>query len=721
MVAVADASGSDTLPDTHLVEEATPTKETRVVVVENAIPQRAASPSTHRSPWAVRGVLIGLPLALLLLYLTWHFFLGGKHPPARPARLLQVPNLTLKAGKPLDVHLEVERGKEPGELRLMVEGLPEEWVKWAAPPIAAGQICSTLTLTAAGNCPELVLDVSVCLWGETLIQRLPVALRIEPFLRPSLKRIDSVVLEPGERRTVRIGVERNGNSDPLTVEIASLPDGVRQETANPTDGASEEVLLILVAEPRALPGQSCLAQVKLLADGAEGIGRSLRVEIQERKPPLGITLKPPAEVELVAGRTKTVAVEFERTGFTGEVTFRVQELPREVQCQEARAPQGANQVELKFRVSEALSSSKSAPVRLEALVDGKVVGETSFSLVLAPAPRAVEEIQIVGPAPRPIPLPEAVSFETADQVDIRGTFYPPIEKKKGLCILMLHDLNSRRSDPNWDRLARELQKAGHCVLTFDFRGYGDSTVISNPEVFWHEPLNSRGIKTTRRGTVIESQMFLRGYHVQLVQDIVAARLWLDLKHDDVGDINSRNLVVIGAGEGATWGALWLASEFWRSQMRLLASPREHESKDLAAAIWLGSSFTTAKPALTQNWLREGYRLPMLFLRSEGDEAARRVNEALIKKIRPEGGSTLLEERTIPGNQIGQGILRSNRADQMVKAFLDEMLRSHVMREWVPRKVQLNQYNWNLPGTPQTIPAKMSGVRNPSLFPVERLR
>lgn len=63
-----------------------------------------------------------------------------------------------------------------------------------------------------------------------------------------------------------------------------------------------------------------------------------------------------------------------------------------------------------------------------------------------------------------------VALKTADGVTLKGTYLSP--GGPGPAILLLHQCNMDRHA--WDGLAGDLAKAGFHVLTFDFRGYGDS-------------------------------------------------------------------------------------------------------------------------------------------------------------------------------------------------------------------------------------------------------
>jgi len=78
---------------------------------------------------------------------------------------------------------------------------------------------------------------------------------------------------------------------------------------------------------------------------------------------------------------------------------------------------------------------------------------------------------------------DRVKFETYDGVELHGTFYPSNKGQKAVTVLLLHKINGKSAQDGWDRLAKALQKEDFAVLSFDFRGHGDSTNIAQPKVF----------------------------------------------------------------------------------------------------------------------------------------------------------------------------------------------------------------------------------------------
>ena len=147
--------------------------------------------------------------------------------------------------------------------------------------------------------------------------------------------------------------------------------------------------------------------------------------------------------------------------------------------------------------------------------------------------------------------PEKVKFDTVDQVQLQGTFYPSPQDRKGTTVLFLHKIGSHSQKDNWDKLAETLQAAGCAVLSFDFRGHGESVSVA-PE-FWQQQANQgiRGFNLAKPKGTISYKDFPPAYMPYLVNDIAAAKSFLDRKNNG-GDCNTSNLILIGARTARLW-------------------------------------------------------------------------------------------------------------------------------------------------------------------------
>ncbi len=239
---------------------------------------------------------------------------------------------------------------------------------------------------------------------------------------------------------------------------------------------------------------------------------------------------------------------------------------------------------------------------------------------------------------------KAVEFESTDGVQLEGRFYTaaPVGKAKAkeATVLLLHDVNKTgpsSNQPGWDELAKRLQADGYSVLRFDFRGFGNSTTVGSS--FWKESYNRsvRGYDKSKPPTTISHKDFDANatvYYPYLVNDIAAAKAFLD-RRNDAGQANTSSLIVIGAGEGATLGAMWMASEWHRKRVNgtpgtlipTKLSLEDPEGRDEAAAVWLDLSQKLGNheiPSALHNWLAEmsgANKVAMGFIYGDQDEAA----------------------------------------------------------------------------------------------------
>lgn len=188
---------------------------------------------------------------------------------------------------------------------------------------------------------------------------------------------------------------------------------------------------------------------------------------------------------------------------------------------------------------------------------------------------------------------EQVSFRTFDGVTLKGSFYPSNKGGNAPVMLFLHKYGQDRSKGDWEGLAKKLQDAGYAVLSFDFRGHGESKQI-DPEKFWTYGPNQkfyRGRIDINRKK-IEIKDFRPGYLPYLIADVIAARQDIDNRNDN-GSCNSSNIVLIGAEEGAVIGMLWLATEYFRDAIWPVNSGRLPNSPPIPLVIQEGLRFDRA--------------------------------------------------------------------------------------------------------------------------------
>jgi dienelactone hydrolase len=323
-----------------------------------------------------------------------------------------------------------------------------------------------------------------------------------------------------------------------------------------------------------------------------------------------------------------------------------------------------------------------------------------------------------------------VSFNSYDGVELSGDYYPSAGGKRDAVVLLLHDFDHKRggNQGKMGALAARLQKDGYAVLTFDFRGFGDSKTVTND--FWGFPHNNNPMNIRKRGgaggppTTIDQKDFKAAYYPYLVNDIAAARAYLD-RRNDAGELNSSNIVVIGAGHGATLGALWLAHEAALRKDKNPPNPLgfplkpvlgDPEVKDVACAVWLSISPTlpgTAGPGrpignFVTGWLREvngRNRVPMAFIYGQKDLTSRNFANSLLKSIKM-GKPTVAGtgEKALRTKAYGSALLDRDATDTpnealnwIVSTYLDRgVMSGRRAREAIKRQVEKYAYYYVLP-------------------------
>lgn len=234
--------------------------------------------------------------------------------------------------------------------------------------------------------------------------------------------------------------------------------------------------------------------------------------------------------------------------------------------------------------------------------------------------------------------PERVRFTTADQAEIHGTFYGSNKGQKAPCVILLHNPGLDSQQTGWGDLAKKLQEKDFAVLTFDFRGHGDSVNVG--QNFYTIERTNQSFKSFRRSK--KNQISYKDFTtsantVSMVNDIAAAKRFLDIKNDS-GECNSSRTVVVGAGGGATLGAAWIANEWKRRAVRTgfpIVTNNTLEGEDIAAAVWLSITPSAGTSGArwsgnVQNYLGGQVRdnVPMLFLYGDQDTASAQFAKSL---------------------------------------------------------------------------------------------
>jgi pimeloyl-ACP methyl ester carboxylesterase len=300
---------------------------------------------------------------------------------------------------------------------------------------------------------------------------------------------------------------------------------------------------------------------------------------------------------------------------------------------------------------------------------------------------------------------KSISFKAHDGAELQGTLYPNSSGRRDAVVLLLHDFSHKSGGSsqvdNLPNLARSLQDDGYVVLTFDFRGFGESKNVDKNK-FWKFSYNRLIKGSVKAPETIDHKDFQRAYYPYLVNDIAAAKAYLD-RLNDQKQCNTSSLIVIGAGQGATLGAMWIANECRRKKDKNSGSgvlmpillDDEPESRDIACAVWL-----TISPALEgrnvggnlRRWVVEAAqtnKIPMGFAYGKSDGNADTLNNGLVKAIKGSGKVKVRASvASIPGTSLaGSKLLeRSLGTEGIIKKYLSGVMETRGSKEHRDREV-----------------------------------
>jgi hypothetical protein len=289
------------------------------------------------------------------------------------------------------------------------------------------------------------------------------------------------------------------------------------------------------------------------------------------------------------------------------------------------------------------------------------------------------------------PEPAAIQFTTFDKVELHGSFYPSPKGKEAPCVILLTKFGGDRDKANWKELAESLQP-DYAVLSFDFRGHGESTEVS-PQ-FWQVANNFIIKGAGRMPTHINFKEFPPAYLPVLANDISAAKRYLD-ERNDLGACNSSNVILIGAEEGAAIAALWIASEFQHPHYTKNAfgqwavDPQQKvEGDDIAAGLWLTMPRTLGNVfigALLRGRARD--KVPMAFFYGNNDfkgkQAAQAIWTYLGQSSREKMEQTRLRDKDT--KLAGTDLLKSDLGTiKDINEYLKRVMERRGKRAAVPR-------------------------------------
>lgn len=216
--------------------------------------------------------------------------------------------------------------------------------------------------------------------------------------------------------------------------------------------------------------------------------------------------------------------------------------------------------------------------------------------------------------------PEDVAVPTADGLRLSGTWYPGSLGKQADLVIVLHAYGSNTSKGPYATMAKEIQAKGFSVLTFDMRGHGKSTTnrtIGDAKQFVDRnlfPFNTWSGTSTSANAVksIDVKNFKTNYYPHLLNDVIAARRFVDSRND-AGECNSGRIHIIADRDAGNLALLWTCLEFTRNGVNPIV-PNGVAPNHIAGSDIMSITFLSPKPTtntglknLTNKLLRDKER------------------------------------------------------------------------------------------------------------------
>jgi hypothetical protein len=608
--------------------------------------------------------------------------------------LAGIDDVVLTGGHEKQIHFTVERHGFRQPLTLRIAGLPDEMEAPEPLELRGGQNRVPWTFLPPLGLDLLQREVRVSLWdGDEKIDEKPFFLSIHMVPRPVLKQPDNLACQAGHSSEFSFEVQRNDCRELLRLWMEGLPPQVRQESAPAKDTDVLHVKLTIAADlkPQAIPVKLQLHVGDVVADT-----KALLLNIQEddkskqhqegQKPGARLKEGTPHTLTIEPGKTDGLKVLLERGNLLGDVQLRLDGLPVGAIAAPVTVPVGASSATMIIETTpEASIGEHGAKLRLR--VDGQTVDERDIMLSLR-RPRGRQEI---------------VHFHTVDHMELVGTLYHGWKGKQGMTVLMLHDLGRDRGSPGWKHLAEALQAEGHTVLTFDFRGHGESKKASTP--FWKFSVNKyltshdAALPAEKQPRTLEAKDLPSTYLPWLIEDIAAARSYLDVRHDEPnGPVNTFNLVVIGAGQASALGSLWLGTEGSRYNAEDISGKtvlKPSEKLSVLQVVWLGMTDPLKlDPRGIYSWLEGAAAkpvVPITFVYGQDDID---TSSLLEYPIRERWGSAI---RIPDARRSGQDLLESKgNGAERIKQYLVKTFQNLPPQPWVLRRVKTLHSYWAIP-------------------------
>ncbi len=267
-------------------------------------------------------------------------------PPPAPVTLADVAPVTLPAGSSATIQVKVNRGGYSGPAQFQFSGLPQGVTAKAA-ELPADKSEATIELAADPKLGDTEQKATVKLSvkvGQGQAEK-TFALTIPKVALPQFGQVKAVLLQPGNRATVELAIQRGGFQGPLDLAVENLPKGLSARVAR-VEANQNAAKLELAAAPDAPDAKQPLRVVGTV------LGRTVAVEVPVEINRTPFRVQAFRVVTIRPGEKLKIELPIERRGYQGPLEVATAELPEGVKVASAKVAPDQRTVALEIVAEE---------------------------------------------------------------------------------------------------------------------------------------------------------------------------------------------------------------------------------------------------------------------------------------------------------------------------------------------------------------------------------
>lgn len=322
---------------------------------------------------------------------------------------------------------------------------------------------------------------------------------------------------------------------------------------------------------------------------------------------------------------------------------------------------------------------------------------------------------------------EAEILETDDGVFLGINYWSPAEAGKNTPVVVLLHMRGK-SQLDWFPLAKQLSEDGLAVVTFDFRGHGESRRV-NPDIYKDPRTAERvererqeriaaGLRVVEPGTrqlsraeregragakpkvvdsIDQANEFKSGKDLAryLANDVRAVKRFL-IEQNNAARLNLRRLGLVAAGEGCSVAMVWIDEFELKSPGKL---GHHRQGGDLGALVLVSPIWNYSGMKAPVSFDEDDSRLPILIISgAKGKSATDAGKFAKLMRIpdstqgksigKPRSDSLWMKvDSTLTGTDLVQA--SELKLDAAIRGFLKGRLTADIRLGWEKRTVDVD--------------------------------